>query len=53
MKTKMTCLRLPEDIAALLDRAATVEDRPVAYIIKRAILAELQKGGWLKPERKK
>lgn len=53
MKTKMTCLRLPEDVAAALEKAADAEDRPVAYVVKRAILAELRKGGWLKPEKRK
>ena len=53
MKTKMTCLRLPDDVAAALEEAAAAEDRPVAYVIKRAILVELRKGGWLKPEGKR
>ena len=53
MKTKMFCLRLPEDLAAALDAKAKAEDRPVAYIVKRAILGEIRKGDRLKPEKAK
>lgn len=53
MKTEMTCLRLPSDVKAALEAMAKAEDRPVAYIIKRAIFGELRKGGRLNKERRK
>jgi predicted transcriptional regulator len=48
MKTEMTCVRLAPEVKAALKAAALAEDRPVAYVIERATIEWLRKGGWLK-----
>ena len=53
MKTETVTFRLPPDAKAALERAAKDDDRTVAYVCEKAIVEWLQKGGWLKPERKK
>lgn len=53
MKTEMTCVRLTPEVKAALKAAAEAEDRPIAYVIERATIQWLRRGGFLKPEKPK
>ena len=49
---EVTTIRLLPEVKAALERAAKAEDRSVAYVIERATIEWLRKGGWFKPEGK-
>ena len=50
---EVTTIRLLPEVKAALESAAKAEDRSVAYMIERATIEWLRKGGWLKPEKPK